>query len=59
MRLLEEPAGPLVRLEYDIEVPEGETDLIPEDWDRADYKDIRRPGIRPRRLACLLRLADG
>ena len=38
MRLLEEPAGPLVRLEYDIEVPEGETDLIPGDWDRADYK---------------------
>ena len=38
MLLLEEPAGPLVRLEYDIEVPEGETDLIPEDWDRADYR---------------------
>ncbi|MEE4146885.1 MAG: AraC family transcriptional regulator ligand-binding domain-containing protein [Halieaceae bacterium] len=38
MRLLEEPAGPLVRLAYDIEVPEGETDLIPEGWDRADYK---------------------
>jgi len=38
MLLREEPAGPLVRLEYDIEVPEGETDLIPEDWDRADYR---------------------
>jgi len=38
MRLLEEPAGQLVRLEYDIEVPEGQTDLIPEGWDRADYK---------------------
>jgi len=38
MRLLEEPAGPLVRLQYSIDVPEGETDLIPQDWDRADYK---------------------
>jgi len=38
MRLLERPAGPLVRLQYSIDVPEGETDLIPQDWDRADYK---------------------
>jgi len=38
MRLLEEPAGQLVRLEYSIELPEGETELIPGDWDRADYK---------------------
>jgi len=38
MRLLEEPVGPLVRLEYRIEVPEGDTDLIPDGWDRADYK---------------------
>jgi AraC-like DNA-binding protein len=36
--LLEEPSGPLVRLGYSIDVPEGEAVLIPEDWDRADYK---------------------
>jgi AraC-like DNA-binding protein len=38
VRLLEDPAGPLVRLGYTIDVPEGEAALIPEDWDRADYK---------------------
>jgi AraC-like DNA-binding protein len=38
VRLLEQPAGSRVSLSYTIDVPEVGAALIPEDWDRADYK---------------------
>jgi hypothetical protein len=38
MCLLEEPAGPAVRLSYTINLAETGATLIPEDWDRADTK---------------------
>lgn len=38
MRLLEEPTGSTVRLSYTIDVPEAGAALIPEDWDRADFR---------------------
>ncbi len=36
--LLEETPGPFVSLSYSIDIPEGGGALIPEDWDRADYR---------------------
>jgi AraC-like DNA-binding protein len=37
--LVDEGSGPLVRLCYSIEVDETGAALIPEDWDRADYRE--------------------
>ncbi len=39
MWLADEGSGPLVRLCYSIEVDETGAALIPEDWDRADYRE--------------------
>jgi AraC-like DNA-binding protein len=48
MRLLHEPAGSVVRLNYLIDVAEDDAALIPEDWDRAKYKVpvARASGLR-------------
>lgn len=38
VRLLDEADEPYVKLSYRIDVKEGESPLVPEHWDRADYK---------------------
>lgn len=38
MQLLDEPASQFARLSYSIDMPEGETILVPENWDRAEFK---------------------
>ncbi|MCB1732109.1 MAG: AraC family transcriptional regulator ligand-binding domain-containing protein [Pseudomonadales bacterium] len=39
MRLLDDADTSLARLEYRIDVPDADSELVPRDWDRAEYTD--------------------